>query len=147
MTQLLDREGVEPTEAEAAGRARVGARRHARVLIVDDEPLVRLSVRTALEDLGHEVVEAESARDALAVLAAQRDRVDVLLSDVMMPGVRGPALARQVVALWPHIRVIFMSSLPSRLLVDDGVMDAGSELLRKPIPEADLEAAMRRSLA
>jgi two-component system, response regulator PdtaR len=93
------------------------------VLVVEDEPLIRLNTIDALEEEGYAVAEAENAEAALKVLEARSD-VRLLFTDVHMPGaLDGMALARQVHARWPHILLIITSGRrrPNRAEIpDDG---------------------------
>ena len=94
-----------------------------RILVVDDEPDVRSIVGDMLELEGHHVVLAGSADEALEVVA--RVVPDVLLTDVVMPGMQGPQLARTIVDEHPAVRVVLMSSH-----VDD------EAALRSEVPDA-----------
>ena len=79
------------------------------ILLVEDEPLVRWTAHDGLEGAGYEVVEAENAAEALAILEARRD-VGVLFTDVNMPGpMDGLSLAELVHAKWPDIRLVVTS--------------------------------------
>jgi len=78
-----------------------------RVLIVEDEPLILMSMVDMVEDLGHTVLEANSGEDALGVL--ETHGVDVLLTDVGLPGMSGIDLARQVRERWPDVHIVFAS--------------------------------------
>lgn len=87
----------------------MGRARQPLVLVVEDEPLVRMVAAEGLYDAGFEVIEAESADDALDILAA-RDDVGVLFTDVNMPGsVDGAELARLVHDRWPELRIVITS--------------------------------------
>ncbi|KLK93437.1 response regulator receiver protein [Microvirga vignae] len=80
------------------------------VLIVEDEPLVRMTAADELEEAGFHVLEAANARVALAVLEARSDEVQVLFTDVDMPdSTDRMALAEQVHQRWPHIRLLISS--------------------------------------
>jgi signal transduction histidine kinase len=100
-----------------------------RIMVVDDEPDVRAIVRDLLELEGHDVVIASNGEEALSLAAEQPP--DVLLTDVVMPGMRGPDLARRLAERHPSMRVVLMSSH-----VDDelaGTHDlAGATFLAKP---------------
>jgi len=79
------------------------------VLVVEDEPFVRMIATEGLEDAGFKVIEAATADDALMILNA-RDDVGVLFTDVNMPGtVNGVELARMVHERWPQLRIIITS--------------------------------------
>lgn len=87
----------------------MGQATHPLVLVVEDEPLVRMVAAEGLEDAGFEVLEAESAADALDILNARSD-VGVLFTDVNMPGdVDGVELARLVHERWPALRIVVTS--------------------------------------
>ncbi|GEO16583.1 response regulator [Microvirga aerophila] len=80
------------------------------VLLVEDEPLVRMTAADELEEAGFHVLEAANADVALAVLEARSDEVQVLFTDVHMPGsMDGMALAEQVHGRWPHVRLLISS--------------------------------------
>jgi two-component system, response regulator PdtaR len=80
------------------------------ILLVEDEPLVRMTTVDELEEAGFHVLEAANADVALKVLEARSDEVQVLFTDVDMPGsMDGLALAEQVFARWPHIRLLISS--------------------------------------
>jgi two-component system, response regulator PdtaR len=80
------------------------------VLVVDDEPLVRMTAVDELEDAGFHTLEAANADGALAVLEARSNEVQVLFTDVNMPGsMNRMALAEQVHRRWPHIRLLISS--------------------------------------
>jgi two-component system, response regulator PdtaR len=80
------------------------------VLLVEDEPLVRMTAADELEEAGFQVVEAANADVALAVLEARSDEVQVLFTDVDMPGsMDGMALAEQVHRRWPHVLLLISS--------------------------------------
>ena len=80
------------------------------VLLVEDELLVRMTAADELEEAGFHVLEAANADVALAVLEARSDEVQVLFTDVHMPGsMDGMKLAEQVHARWPHVRLLISS--------------------------------------
>ena len=82
----------------------------ALVLVVDDEPLVRMTAADELEEAGFRVLEAANADEALAMLKEHSDEVRVLFTDVNMPGsMDGMALAAQVHRRWPHVRLLISS--------------------------------------
>jgi two-component system, response regulator PdtaR len=83
------------------------------VLVAEDEGLVRLVIVAALEDAGFEVIEAEHAEAALGVLQNHAARIDVLFTDIHMPGTMdGIALARHTAKNWPKIAVLVTSARP-----------------------------------
>jgi CheY-like chemotaxis protein len=116
------------------------------VLIVDDDRLVRLSVRHYLEALGYHVVEALEPSDALRLGRQQGAAFDLLLTDVVMPGIGGRSLAKRLRELHPTLGVLFMSAHPSEELVARGSLEPGDEVLNKPFSQARLASAVRRVL-
>ena len=93
---------------------------HPLVLVVEDEPFVRMIAAEGLEDAGFEVIEAASADEALAILNTRND-VGVLFTDVNMPGsVDGVELARMVHQRWPDLRIIVTSGRDRPAMPEDG---------------------------
>ena len=82
-------------------------RLEAALLVVEDEPLILMSNVDMVEELGHEVEEASSAEDALKIM--EQGLIDILLTDVGLPGMTGMELARTVRARWPDVKIIFAS--------------------------------------
>jgi signal transduction histidine kinase/DNA-binding response OmpR family regulator/GAF domain-containing protein len=110
---------------------------NARVLIVEDEPLILMSTVDMVEELGHTVHEANSAEHALGVL--EIEDIDVLLTDVGLPGMSGIDLARQVRDRWPTVRIVFASG-DERARTDSGIADAHQ--LSKPFTIDGLHAVL-----
>jgi two-component system, cell cycle sensor histidine kinase and response regulator CckA len=105
------------------------------VLIVEDEDQVRLLAAGILRKFGYRVLEARMAREAIAVAKAEEGPVDLLLTDVVMPGMAGPVLAEKLVAMRPGLQVLFMSG-HTDAAVRHRVLEGGAAFLQKPfIPE------------
>jgi PAS domain S-box-containing protein len=123
-------------EAQAAATSRA---RQLRVLLVEDDVLIRMSTAEMLIDLGHDVTEAENGDEALSLLKGAR--YDVMLTDLSLPGMSGDDLAATAVAQQPRLAVIFASGydrVPNR---DAALKDA--ILLQKPYDEGALADALR----
>ncbi len=103
--------------------------RTGRILLVEDEDAVRTLARAVLEDQGHEVVEFASAEEALALCRRVRRRFDVVVSDIVMPGMQGDALAREITDLWPETQVLLVSGYVERAA---SVSDERVSFLAKP---------------
>ena len=120
----------------------------ARILVVDDEDAVRAVVSRALEEEGYEVSQARDGREALDRLA--RDgRVDLVLTDVVMPRLGGRELVERLAASHPDLPVIWMSGYPRDAAFGDGDGTGAHPFLQKPIPPDVLartvEGALRRA--
>jgi PAS domain S-box-containing protein len=126
----------EPQDGQAAP---AGVDRKLTVLAVDDDALVLLNTVMILEELGHDVVEAHSGEEALAVLE-QRPDIDVLITDQAMPHMTGMALAGEVASRWPNLPVILASGYAE-------INDAQAlrlPRLAKPFGRVELERVLRR---
>ncbi len=105
----------------------------ATVLLVEDEEMVRVLVQQVLESQGHHVLVAESVHDALELAASHRGELDLLLTDVVMPGgVSGGELAKRLMESVPNLRVLFMSGYPDDELVRQGVAAESVAFIQKP---------------
>ena len=125
---------------KASGRGR--STRKGRVLLVEDEAPVRKLAKAVLEDRGHTVVEMATAEDALALARRVQQPFDVLVSDIVMPGMHGDDLANEMVEIWPSLRVLLVSGYVERAAALDG---SRVEFLAKPFALdelADRVAAM-----
>jgi signal transduction histidine kinase/ActR/RegA family two-component response regulator len=136
--------------AERSDRdADVLTRRHARVLLVDDDANVRFATQAMLEDLGHEVVEASGGAEALQALSCDRG-FDLLIIDFAMPLMNGSQLAAEVTKLWPEAPILFVTGYVENDTLRPWA-NIGYGTVRKPFSMADLaqavERAMRRSEA
>ena len=106
----------------------------ATVLVVEDHVLLLKLIRDTLEDAHFTVLHANSAEKALKIEAAFKGTIDLLLSDVMMPGMSGPDLAKKLKEQRPQMRIILMSGYPDGGLL---VLNYGWHFMQKPfIPRA-----------
>lgn len=112
------------------------------VLLVEDERLVRASIREYLEHSGYRVIEADSAESARPVLADRGSDVDLLLTDIVLTGSSGDELARA----FAGTPALFMSAHPTDKLVREGKLAPGTQSLQKPFTEATLLARIRELL-
>ena len=121
------------------------------VLVVEDEPTVRDMTSRALQEYGYRVVSAGGAQEALALVTQRDDNVKLLITDVVMPGMDGPELARRILALQPGLAVLFMSGYTDDDIVRRGLLKAGQPFLQKPFtPEAlgrEVAELLKRSRA
>jgi CheY-like chemotaxis protein len=112
------------------------------ILVVDDEPEIRKLATAMLTRSGYRVLTADSGENAVR-LFRNNPGVDLLLTDVVAPGMSGPMIADQIAALRPDIKVVFMSGYDSTQVVQRYVIEKGYSLLTKPFTLEQLEAIVR----
>jgi CheY-like chemotaxis protein len=116
------------------------------VLLVEDDELLRTVVREAMEEQGYRVLEARSPAEALTISSRHHNVIPLLLTDVIMPGMNGRALAEQIVAARPATRVIFMSGYTSHTVSNHAALPPSVRYLEKPISPSVLLRTMRAVL-
>ena len=116
------------------------------ILLVEDETHLRQLVRQYLETQGYKVLEAEDGAAALQIVDGYKGTVDLLLSDVIMPGMSGRELATRIIQLLPDVRVLYMSGYAENAVGADGTLDAGINLLQKPFSLPALKDRVREVL-
>jgi DNA-binding response OmpR family regulator len=113
---------------------------------VEDEPMVRQLTRRSLEELGYAVLEAESGDAALALIEQASPTVDLILSDVVMPGLSAKAMAATVARSYPALPLLFMSGYPGDDVVRRGLLSPDAPFLQKPFSLEDLSVRVRSLL-
>ncbi len=113
---------------------------------MDDEPAVLAIGQRQLQNLGYEVLAAGSAREAASLVRTHPGKIDLLLTDVIMPEMNGPELVRMVVVLRPGIRCLYMSGYTADQLASEGMLDKDTRVLLKPFTNETLAAEIRRML-
>jgi CheY-like chemotaxis protein len=116
------------------------------ILVVDDEPMVLRLVEATLVRAGHRVRAVADPQAALALVADPELAIDALISDVVLPGIAGPELARRVRALRPDVPVLFISGFVDSARLSPGDLDGG-RVLRKPFSPRQLVDAAAELLA
>ena len=142
-TVYLPREPGPPPAPEPVPKPETAARGREVVLVVEDEGSVRSIVRTTLERAGYTVLDAEGAGEALRLASEHAGRIDLLLTDVVMPGTNGRELADLVLRRRPQTRVLFVSGYTDDAVLRHDVLDAGVEFLQKPFTPAALARKVR----
>ena len=129
-------------------RARMinGSEGAARVLVVDDEPAVRVVTKRILQRSGYAVLEAAGGVEALDTLREHPGPIHLLLTDVIMPEMNGRDVAQRVRAQRPGIRVVYMSAYSPEAIAHDGLLDEGAAFVRKPFESGLLLQTVRRTL-
>jgi PAS domain S-box-containing protein len=127
---------VDGREDAAATQDSLGLPRAERgqetILLVEDETNLRGLARQYLETQGYKILEAEDGAAALQIVDGHKGTIDLLLTDVIMPGINGRELAAKITRLLPGIRVLYMSGYTENAVGHDGMLDAGINLLQKP---------------
>jgi two-component system cell cycle sensor histidine kinase/response regulator CckA len=121
------------------------ARENETVLLTEDDASVRAVTRRILENHGYSVLEAASGEAALR-LAEGPERIQLLLTDVVMPRMSGRELAEQLLKKRPTLKVLFMSGYTDDAIIHHGVLDAGVAFLQKPITPSALAHKVRAVL-
>ena len=116
------------------------------VLLVEDAGRVREVVREILEINGYDVLEARHGADALEISGRHRGRIDLMVTDVVMPEMSGRELAQRLAPLRPDMRVLYMSGHTDDAIVRHGVLDAGIAFISKPFTPDALAAKVRAVL-
>ncbi len=136
-----------PQRALAADSSKPGASGRETILLVEDEEMLREVAADSLRVNHYTVLEASSAEDALRLVAVTPARIDLLLTDVVMPGLIGPELADRLRRVRPGLRVLYMSGYPGDGTIgsDDTFIDL-KPLLVKPFSVGELMTAVRSAL-
>jgi hypothetical protein len=116
------------------------------ILLVEDEDALREVTRRILTGAGYRVILAENGVDALRVVDEHEGQIDLLLSDVIMPQMPGPQLAKRLLARQPSLGVLLMSGFAQPILDSGGHLDAGMEFVEKPFSGPSLLAKVAQTL-
>jgi len=115
------------------------------VLVVEDEENVRAMSVEALSDLGYDIIDCATPYDALSELEGSR-RIDLLFTDIMMPGMNGRQLADRAVKIRPDLPVLYTTGYTRNAIVHNGMLDPGVQFLPKPFTFAQLATKVRQVL-
>ncbi len=129
--------GKDATEAAFSGET---------ILVVEDATPLRDLICQALSVSGCTVLSAPEAQEALRIVSQQTGAIDLLITDVIMPGMNGPALAKQVRALRPETKILYMTGYSGEFVRSD-MLIPGVSFIQKPFTPADLRRKIRKMLA
>jgi PAS domain S-box-containing protein len=116
------------------------------ILVVEDDKDLRVYLIDALRDLNYHVIGAQDAVAALGILEQAAIKVDLLLTDVVMPGMNGRQLSRRARELRPKLKILFMSGYSRNAVVHQGRVDRDVQLIQKPVSLQDLSTRLRDTL-
>jgi PAS domain S-box-containing protein len=116
------------------------------ILVVEDERAVRTMTRLILERAGYQVVEAAAPDEAREIFHSRADEIDLMISDVVMPGAHGPALFKQLAVEYPGLRVLYMSGYTDDEVIRAGRLEGGENFMEKPFTSQKLLEKVREIL-
>lgn len=116
------------------------------ILLVEDEDMLRKLARQTLSGYGYRVVEASNGAEAITISAQHDGEIDLLLTDVIMPGMNGSELSARLLKTRPKLRVLFMSGYTDDAIVHQGVLDESANFIQKPFAPDALAHKVREVL-
>lgn len=140
---LLQRSSQEeqPPRSEASG-----ARGTETILVAEDDKMVLTLMRSVLEEHGYRVLEAQDGEQAVRVFSENRDRIQLVILDTIMPKMNGKQALSAIKALHPDVKALFMSGYTADVISRQGLVDQGFDLMQKPIAPVELLARVRKAL-
>jgi len=134
-------------EAPRPGKVLAGSMRGSEtILVVEDDDGVRKLTREFLKINGYTVLEARNGAEAIQIPARHAGPVDLLLTDVLMPGMNGREVAQQFVSLRPETKVLFMSGYTEDAITHLGILEPGVAFIEKPFSPDELAHKVRSVL-
>jgi two-component system, cell cycle sensor histidine kinase and response regulator CckA len=116
------------------------------ILVVDDEPEVRKLVGAMVSQAGYNAITADSGEHALTLYKNQKTPIELLITDVIQPGMSGPMLADKLTAQQPDLKVLYISGYDNTHVVQKYVVEKGHALLPKPFTVDDLRRKVDQML-
>jgi CheY-like chemotaxis protein len=116
------------------------------ILLVEDEAGIRKLTQECLASKGYSVLAAQDGKEALKIAEQHQEAIDLLLTDVVLPGLGGPKLAKQYLGLHPETQILYMSGYTDDAIIHHGVLDQGIAFLQKPFTIDDLWLKVREVL-
>ncbi|MFH1985155.1 MAG: PAS domain S-box protein [Pseudomonadota bacterium] len=135
MEALPQKVAAQPTE-----------RGHETILLVEDEPAILEITTMMLEKMGYRVVAAKTPGEAIRLALEHVGKIHLLVTDVVMPEMNGRDLAKNILAIHPYVKRLFMSGYTSNVIAHHGVLDAGVNFIQKPFSMESLGAKVREAL-
>jgi signal transduction histidine kinase/CheY-like chemotaxis protein len=137
---------TDPLETTASRSASHPERGSETVLLVEDQPALRELFATMLRQSGYRVLSAASPAEALELSKSHPDKVHVLMTDVVLPGMNGRALAEQLAEIRPGIKILLVSAFTETVVARSGKLVSGTRFLQKPFTHKDLARKLREVL-
>jgi signal transduction histidine kinase/ActR/RegA family two-component response regulator len=117
------------------------------ILVVEDDDAVRRMTREFLKIKGYTVIEARSAANAIQIMEERNQEIDLVLTDVLMPGMKGRELVERLMQIRSNMKVLYMSAYTEDAAINIGVLNPGTEFIEKPFGPDDLANKIREVLA
>ena len=121
-------------------------RGHETILLVEDEPAILNMTKIMLERMGYHVLTANSPGEAMRLAEINAGQIHLLMTDVVMPKMNGRDLAKNILALYPNLKCLFMSGYTANVIAHQGVLDEGTYFIQKPFSKKDLAVMVRSAL-
>jgi len=115
------------------------------ILVVEDDPSLRELIVALLEESGYRVIEAFDPQEAIDI-SRKKKNIRLLLTDVIMPGMSGGELAKQICGFRPDVKVLFMSGYSGDAIANQGILEAATNLVEKPFTKHTLLGKVRSAL-
>jgi len=138
--------GATPAKGRSSRSTSGASRGDETIMVVEDNEDVRAFACEALKSRGYDVVEAESPSKALNWAEQSKQSIDLLLTDVIMPGMNGKELQRRLSELHPDLLAVFMSGYPDDIIAHHGMLDDGLAFVEKPFRADTLAQRIRQAL-
>ena len=142
----LPRHQGEDNEPEALGKDDKITGGSEAILLVEDEPSILDIVKKSLEIFGYKVIESLSPEEAIEKVKQAEQKIDLVITDVIMPDMNGSEMLDLINEIRPGIRHLFMSGYTSDIIAHRGVLDPGRQLIQKPFSNKDLAIKVREIL-
>ncbi len=117
-----------------------------RILVVEDDDAVRRMTLEFLKIRGYSLIEARSATDAIQLVERREENIDLVLTDVVMPGMKGRELVNRLEKIRPSLKVLYMSAYTEDDAVNIGILSPGTSFIEKPFSPDQLAAKVREVL-
>ncbi len=139
---ITEREEMEQSDEEDVSRT--GGQE--TILLVEDMEIVRKLAAGILSKQGYRVVEASSGQEAVELFEANKKEIDLLVTDVVMPGMGGTELLEQLLNIRPELKALFMSGHPQDAIAQQGILDTGTNFIQKPFRPKEFSQKVREVL-
>ena len=116
------------------------------ILLVEDEESVRQLVRDTLVNKGYQVIESENGESGVAAALRHKGKIDLVITDVVMPGMGGREMVKQLAQSRPDAKVLYLSGYTEDAIVSDGSIESGTAFLQKPFTLQNLSRKVREVL-